>query len=373
MKIKTITCHDVYNPGASLQAYALLQYLKRTGNDVEIIDYLPSYLTEEYKFFSVTNRRFKRNLFLRVTYICLKLPSKIHFLKRKMYYEKFKREYLDVTPISYTSNEELQKRCPKADVYIAGSDQIWNTAFPNGRDPAFYLNFVPNWCVKVSYAASFGSSRLEEDTKDFVKTMITEIDYVSVREKSGVNTLKSIGIEAKHVCDPVFLLEKKVWKGLALRGGMPKEDYIFVYDFDQSELIKEVACFLAQKYQLKIYTMFKTEITDRNFYVSGPLEFLKLIYHSRFVVTNSFHAIAFSIIFGKEFWVSKRKENLNSRMIDLLSELGLEKRMIGSLTDIQDAEIDYQHVEKVLREFIDTSKEYLDMSIRGTDETRKDN
>lgn len=358
MQIKTITCHHVYNPGASLQAYALQQYLIENGHEVEIIDYLPDYLTEEYKFFSVTNERFSQNWILRAIYILLKLPNKILFLRRKRFYEKFKQERLKITKKVYTNNHELKSNCPKADLYIAGSDQIWNTEFQNGRDPAFYLAFAPENSIKASYAASFGGDNIKEDIIHFIKKMVLNLDYISVREKSGKNILCNMGIDAECVCDPVFLLDKNIWINIIQRK-KKNEKYIFLYDFDQNELLKEVAIYYAQKHNFKIYSMFKSDISDRNFFCSGPEEFLSLIYHAELILTNSFHAVAFSVIFQKEFWVAKRKENLNSRLIDMLIELGLEKRMISSIENINEESILYNYANKKVDEKKKLSVKYL--------------
>ena len=137
MIIKTITCHDVYNLGASLQAYALQTYLQKQGHEVEIIDYKPDYLSGHFKLWGVYNPVYDKP-FIRLLYLLAKLPGRLMALRRKKAFDVFTKNYLHLTR-RYHSNDELKKDPPIADAYIAGSDQIWNTVFKNGRDPAFYL------------------------------------------------------------------------------------------------------------------------------------------------------------------------------------------------------------------------------------------
>ena len=138
MQIKIITCHDVYNHGASLQAYALQTYIGLLGHSVEIIDYKPDYLCGDYQLWSVNNPAFDKLLF-KPFYLLAKLPQRLYSLKRKWAFDHYTKQYLKLTAQCFHSNEELKLNPPLADIYIAGSDQIWNTLFQNGRDAAFYL------------------------------------------------------------------------------------------------------------------------------------------------------------------------------------------------------------------------------------------
>mgnify|MGYP000303002530 CR=1 FL=1 len=106
MKIKTITCHDVYNTGASLQTYALMKFLQGLNHDVEIIDYKPDYLSNHYKLFKISNQKYEKNIALKIIYLGLKLPERILKLKNKRTYDKFKKNYLNITSVRYESNEQ---------------------------------------------------------------------------------------------------------------------------------------------------------------------------------------------------------------------------------------------------------------------------
>lgn len=136
MKIKTITCHDVYNVGASLQAYALVTYLRKLGHDAQIIDYKPDYLSNHYPLWGLGNPAYDKPV-IRELYNLAKLPGRLKARNGKAEYDRFTAEFLPLTPRRYTSNDDLKQNPPEADVYFAGSDQIWNCFFPNGKDPAF--------------------------------------------------------------------------------------------------------------------------------------------------------------------------------------------------------------------------------------------
>ena len=151
MQIKTITCHDVYNHGASLQAYALQTYLESLGHHVEIIDYKPDYLSSEYKLWVVANPVYDKP-FIRLLYLMVKLPNRLYSLKRKKAFDSFTKNYLKLTNHRFETYDQLNEAGLDADVFIAGSDQIWNTFLPNGTDPAFYLDFTPKTSKRISYA-----------------------------------------------------------------------------------------------------------------------------------------------------------------------------------------------------------------------------
>ena len=175
MKIKTITCHNVYNAGASLQAYALAEYLNSIGHECQIIDYKPDYL-KHYKLFGVSNPRYNKPV-LRELYNIAKFPGRLkaRFGKRKKEYDRFTEDYLPVTNECYTSNEELKSNPPEADIFFAGSDQIWNSFFNNGKDPAFYLDFAPLGAVKASYAASFATENIVTELKPQIKEWLSNM------------------------------------------------------------------------------------------------------------------------------------------------------------------------------------------------------
>lgn len=364
MKICTITCHDVYNHGASLQAYALMTYLKNKGNDVEVIDYKPDYLSGHYKLFSIDNPKWEKNILTKVIYLSLKIPYKIPGLKRKKEFDKFTQKYLSTTNKRYISNEQLKSDLPNADAYLCGSDQIWNSLHKNGRDKAFYLDFVPDNRIKAAYAASFSTDFIEDKYKEIVRGNVSRLDGVGVRELSGVKILHELGIEkAVNVLDPVFLLDKNEWNKIGTRSF--DEKYILVYDFDNNPLIEKLAKDIANKNSYKIYNIshYKLRYEDKSFRFSGPETFVSLVRNAEFIISNSFHAVVFSIIYEKQVAIINRTESINTRMRDLLQGLGLENRLVKDKNYNLDElikKIRYTKVKQILNEKIKFSKSYLE-------------
>lgn len=369
MVIKTITCHNVYNYGASLQAYALQKYLEFLGHDVEIIDFQPYFHQNRYNIFYIPkSSRFyaicKKIPMLACLYNLQKNFSMFKTWGRKKKFDKFTENYLKLTTTQYETSKQLQANPPKADIYIAGSDQIWNTNSDNGKEPAYYLDFGDKDIKKYSYAASFAIPDIDETLKNFVKSKVSNLNKVSVREETGVNILKKLQIEATHVIDPVFLLSKEDWEKLVKKANISNfpKNYILIYDFLLDKQIKHAALYFKKIYKLPIISIndFNTiSYADVNINNAGPLEFLNLIYNSEVVISSSFHATAFSIIFEKKFYVYPLAgQNNSSRMTDFLSDLNLIERFKPKHISLDS--IDYKSVNKLLNEEIKSSKTFID-------------
>lgn len=361
MKIRTITCHDCYNLGASLQAYAIQHYLEDQGHEVQIINYKPDYLSGHFKLRAINNPVYDKPL-VRLLYLLAKLPGRLLSLSRKRAYDRFTANYLHLTR-RYNTYEELKVDAPDADVYIAGSDQIWNTLFRNGRDAAFYLDFGKLDVRRISYAASFATKDVVPEYREFVSNELKNLDFVSIREKISLPLLKSLGrADGVAVCDPVFLLSKGEWKNLADGCTMDlKEKYLLVYLTDKSDEIKQIALEIHRATGWKIYSVgqFRESWTHKNFVNAGPLDFVKLISDAQYVISNSFHATAFSLILEKNFCVVNRKDGINERMKSILEDVGLGHHILSAFTSEQLKDIDYTEVNKKLSEVIVFSKTWL--------------
>ena len=364
MKIKTITCHEVYNYGATLQEFALLKYLEKEGHDAEVIHYKPPYLSGHFNLTSVSSPRFDKPV-LKQLYILAKLPGRILDLKRKKSFDLFSKKHIPTGKVEYNTNKELKVNTPEADAYICGSDQIWNSFFENGKDPSFYLDFVPDHKLKISYAASFAIDKVSDELKSFVKEKVSRLNAVSVRELSGKEILTDLGItNVTQVMDPVFLLDANYWVKNFVKP--IKEKFIFVYDCDSNKVIKEIVEEAANKYCLKIYTVNKNiKYATKNFYNKGPEVFLSLIHEADFIISNSFHAVAFSLIFSKTFFVVDRNENINTRMKDIMSQVGLAHLhlAVGEFKSFNGDVIDYESVNKVIIKKSLESKLFLKKAI----------
>lgn len=361
MKIKTITCHDVYNVGASLQSYALMKYLQKQGHDVEIIDYKPEYLSRHYRLNVINNPKYDY-FFVKQAYILAKLPQRLiaRCGKRKRNFDRFRENYLKLTDKHYCSYQALLEDCPEAELYIAGSDQIWNPLFPNGKDAAFFLQFVPDCKKRISYAASFATDEISDEDKKRMTIWLEKFDAVSVREESALSILETMGIQGKQVCDPVFLLNALDWGKIAVDAN--EKNYLFVYDFDNNSDIDQIADWISKKQGLNVCSVFPMNGNVKVLKNMGPLEFLGSVKTAKVVLSNSFHATAFSLLFHKEFYVVNRQDSINTRMRDLLKLVGLEDRLLHSLEEIEHVKpIEWDEVDKRLKKNVDFSQNYLKM------------
>lgn len=366
MKIKTLTTYNVYNYGASLQAYALQYFLSNLGHDVEIINYQPYYLTRKYDYKWV-NPESKLNKFIltRIVYRIMKYLQRQTTLGRKKAFDIFNHQILKETSVKYTSYKSLYDNPPQADLYIVGSDQIWNVFYEAGRDPAFFLEFVKQG-YKASYAASFSYLEIDTENKIRIKKALETFSAVSVREYQGLNILKSMGIEGNWVLDPVFLLSEEQWKKLMVND-IPQENYLLIYDFEGDKELKEFAKEYAQKHKLKIYAIVDTYpllYVDKNYTKAGPREFITLIYHCKAFISNSFHGTAFSIIFNKPVFVFNRhRHKVNSRMESLMTLFDLKTCILNTKKDWTNAynyHFDFTKINKIKQRELIKSVNYLD-------------
>lgn len=375
MRVKTITCHHVFNYGASLQAYALQHYMESLGHEVEIIDFNPWFHRDRYNPFWISkNAKGKIASLVRILpfmrYVLQPIKAyrcgMFDTWRRKSAFEQFEHLYYNLTKIKYSSSKELQSNPPQADIYIAGSDQIWNTYSNNGKEPGYYLDFGSKSIKRISYAASLATDNIKDGYKKFVLERLKNFDAISVREETGAQVLNQLGLnDIDIVLDPVFLLDKYEWRALAKKGkkyDLPSNRYLLVYDFlgNDEHMISFIKSYAKEK-SLMIVSIndFSTRsYADVNINDAGPLEFLSLIYNAACVVASSFHATAFSVIFEKEFYTFNLVgHNNSSRMHDFLSLCGLTERMNPQINHSQ--LINWKEVSGKLCTQIIKSKDFL--------------
>ena len=375
MNICTITCQNADNHGARLQAYALAEYLRQQGHTVRVIDYRPDYMTFRGKMWFWPGKSLKGwgKLLLQWNFRRLDLQRHSNFVA-------FSERYIPLTKRIYYTFNELKDNPPVADLYICGSDQIWNTTFRNGTDPAYYLDFGTPATRRISYAASFATDSLREGTTDFVKSHLQNLNSISVRESSGLDILNGLGLNGTQVMDPVFLLPASHWEQIAdewYNNALPKEkrsmpqgeQYILVQDFMRDDAIRRTAQRIARLTGWRIWQVspYRLGYADRSFRTAGPEQFLWLIRNARCVVSNSFHVTAFSLIFGRDAFVVNRSDGLNNRMADLLHRFDIEYRLVTA--DTPDTTLlqplDYQRITVDIERQADMSRQWLNEEIEN--------
>ena len=319
MKVCTITCQNADNHGARLQCFALAYWLKKHGHEVSVIDYRPDYMSGPRLWYLPNNFKSLVKLFLR-------FHERKCAVKRHRIFSKFSDKYIPLTKV-YHSLYELRIDAPLADIYIAGSDQIWNPTFRNGTDPAYYLDFGPDSVRRESFAASFAVDAIDDkQTASWIQKNLSRFDKITVREQSALTILKDMGYDGELQEDPVFLLDADEWN-VALQLdkawehlGIGDERYVLIYDFFLSDAIKEAAINYRRKHHCKIFSVCHKKLTyaDKNFIYANPVDFVNLVRHASCVISNSFHGTCFAMIFNVPYVIVDRPDGLNERMRDLL-------------------------------------------------------
>ena len=347
MKISIVTMPNVYNCGASLQVFALQEYLKTLGFEVDILNYQPEYL-RHYNIWRISEKYNK--FLLKFLYYGVKIPKRIYsknFDVKKKQFDSFTSKYLNIGQKKYLTNEELLDENISSDIWIVGSDLVWNPELNNGKDPTFFLNFV-RIGKKISYAASIGTRKYTDEK------FLRDFDGVSVREKLSVSDLEKYNIKSEYVLDPVILQGSIFWEQYITKN---KNDYVFVYDFENSELINEIVLDIKKRI---------VRYGDNKKY--SPFDFVENIYNSSIVFTNSFHAMLFSVLFHKNFYVIGRKEHdINLRMKDFLDNIGLKDHFISSKEEINNSQIDWTKIDNYINNKIEDSKRFLIKNLNWRD------
>ena len=359
MRVLSITIHRPANCGSALQAFALDRYLSILGYDAAIIDYIPDYLETEGSWI----RNFVRKTLFYIPYN-----------KRKKSFTEFIEHNCHLTPQQYTTYMELEKNPPEADVYIVGSDQLWNPCFNCGKDEAYYLSFVKRG-MKISYATSLGNDKMPEQDLKFVASHLEDFSFVSVREKCSVSQLQRQGINnVKWVCDPTLLLKRSDYEKLA-KDYKSIGKYTAVYLVEHSDLLDALLENLHDEHGLKTVGVggyLKKYKCDEHLMDAGPSEFLGLIRDAEFVLATSFHATVFSLVFHKNFAIIPPKIN-SARIEQLLQYLGLENHIVTIVSEMNKAfvPIDYGQVEPKLEALRADSRSWLKNTLERMNNGRK--
>ena len=369
MKIGVLTLPLHTNYGGILQAYALQQVLKRMGHEAVLLDRkrfsLPPWHLRPLKY---GKRIINKYIFGKH----ISVFAEKHKIKEQNIKQRFTKEFVcdNIERLIFKSYDKIKAK--DYDCLIVGSDQVWRPKYANyllnGIEHS-YLDFAELWKVRrVAYAASFGTNDWEYTDKEAedCKRLLKKFDYVSVREKDGINLCqKHFGIDAKLLLDPTLLLEKKDYiKLFEKKQTPPSSGNLMVYVLDRNQ---DTDHFITQYANSQGLVPFYTNTQvdngqiDINERVQPPLEkWLRGFYDADFIITDSFHACVFSILFNKNFVVLGNATRGLSRFDSLLSMFGLEDRMISDLESaIALPLIEYAKVNEKAREMRDISISFL--------------
>ncbi len=383
MKIGVITIEQVGNYGAELQCYATQKVLQNIGCDAEIIDYC-YYKDYRYKDSKMSEpfvpMTFKERIFYVLKYrIVNRFVDKVLLLfnsniaRRNSRFAAFHAENTKMSR-KYMSMPELYEASMDYDIFVTGSDQVWNPGAQSSIEP-YFLTFAPDSARKISFAASFGVSEIEPNLRERYKEYLSRYDFISVREKNACDIVKQlVGKDAECVLDPTLLLTKDEWMKVARQYDNVPERYVLVYTLFESPAIFNLAKKVAKEKGISVL-----RITKRAYFVSriegisnisdaGPAEFISLIAGADYIVTDSFHGTAFSINFGIPFLtIVSSKNNNNSRMESLLKVVGLSGRMVYEEKEVSSLiyndNIDFKEIENHIKKARVTSMNFLNKAL----------
>ena len=335
------------NFGACMQAYALQTVLTRISGDCEIIacpEGVPNVENKHNKIRFIKNAL--KALFTgkfvsryRTRKFVLKANKNINIRCTD-----FRGKYLKLAKNGFQSWEDFYKGTLDYNTYVCGSDQIWNPTFYGQCHPIYYLDFVPDNKVKVAYAPSVGIKNIDDKYKEQLRKYLSSFNAISVRETNAIDLLQPYyDKEIQWVLDPTLLLDEKDYNKLSFDVDIPKKPYIFCYLFGQKKNTAKIKKIISKRLGLPVVSI---PFVDREILSSdiklddvGPVDFINLIKNATCVITDSFHATAFSINFKVPFVSLLRqdltdKAEMSSRIYSILKQMHLEHRLIKDIEDI---------------------------------------
>lgn len=355
-KVGIVTFHSAHNFGAVLQCLALKTVLRDMGHDVSVIDHRNPKIEQCYSLEQGVSknigvfRKLRRYLSLRLTYR--------RRVSRYNKYEYFINKYILNTSTTKTSIENY-------DWIVWGSDQIWRWDLI-GDDLFYWGQCGPEKVQKITYAASAG--KLDSHFYNNLK-YLKEFKAISVRESNLKDILNGEGLQADVSLDPSLLLSCRQWEEVV---DIPKTDsspYILVYAMRNRNKVIKLAKSIAKQENIEIKEIFNSYIspqfTMKKYSDAGPLDFLSLIRNAKYVVTDSFHGTAFSIIFNRSFITIRLNDGHDGRAESLLNSLGLSDRMKEDIEGYRE-KIEYSEINANLAKLKSDSINYLKKNINGS-------
>lgn len=378
LKICGVTFDHTTNYGSCLQAYALQTVIEEMIVQDESCRYelLPTAI--------IRQNDPKQPVSKELPWIWAKKRILREFSRwRRKKFEQFETQNIHYADCS--DSQQLPALNREYDAFVCGSDVIWNLSFTHA-DPIYFLAFAEKY--KFSYAASFGVMDiykdfkvLTEDPEVIYKKYLSRLRRISVREKSAVAIAgKMTGEPGELVCDPVLLLTMEQWSKIAdhADGRKEKRRYIFAYSTYLNSKFMQFVRRLQQQTGLPVVQVtwdVKGALKNKIFCFPGPEEWLRLIRDAEYVVTNSFHGVAFCCIFHKMFFFPLRDDTINRtgiRLSDFLQYCGLEDRIIvGTPEQIDLTPPDYTSVDSRLNQLRTESITFLQRNLEAAYEEKK--
>ena len=353
MKIGILTFHRAINYGAVLQAYALKETLKSLGHDAWVIDYRqPKVEKVDRPTFSAKKRWDLLKGFHLHSWLNYNKEKRVSLEKRKRF-DDFTNQYLHLTPPCIASSMPQD-----FDMYISGSDQVWNHRICGGMDDVYWGNFQkPKNSKMVAYAASTSIQELQKNTQEELQAGLNNFDLIGVREnkvRDFLNAYFSTSNEILTVLDPTLVADCSIWDSFE-SGKHKGQKYVLyfaarIYEPNPS-IVKEKAELLAKEIGCKAISISLRE--------HSPSDFVELFKHASYIVTSSFHGVAFSLIFNRPLYAIMYGDEQDGRYVNLLRSVGAEKMLLG-IDDIPcPVKIDYSEINQKIIQIKQSSINFL--------------
>lgn len=367
-RIGILTFHRAVNYGAFLQAFALFSYLRQCGHNSFIVDYWPDAHADAYR---ILNPRKVKSLLCHPFQLFLYLRKVMSTYKeaslRRSKMNSLVRKYFGLSQSpKYRAACNLNNL--DADYVFYGSDQVWwksTIQDYKGFDPVYWGEGVPQTVEKVAYAPSVGATQISQDDSDFVIKHLESFKSLSARESSVRDVISEItGREVSLVCDPVFLLEKNEWEKTC--SSVKEKRYVLLYSLMESREAHDTAQSICYKFGLELIEVtgsVRKQVATKNCKQSlDAFELISYIRDADFVVSTSFHGVAFSVIFQKNF-VALGMGKKSGRVSSLLQYLGISNRLIEGYSDSCTSPVNYTEVTPKLNTLVSESKQFITDSL----------
>lgn len=346
-KIGILTFHNAHNYGAVLQAFALKTVLENMDFAANIINYGKIGFTKRFDFEFLGVKPFLAGMY--INFLSL-LNADI----RRIRFKKFRNAYLGIYAKKFLSKKDLSELSSEYDYIITGSDQVWNFKLTY-NDSSYLLDFVSGNCKRISYAASLGMKQIPFAHTETFRNNLSQFDSILVREQTTKVLIEKLVTKSVYqVLDPVYLVPKDKWKSIAIS---PKHKTQYILCFSIMAELPGMLDFCKQLQKVTGYKIIRVSnpllnltFKAKTIATAGPCEFLGLIQNAAFVVTNSFHGTAFSIIFERLFYVFRYNDDKDIRLNEVLSRFNLLNRYANSSLDKAELlnPIDYNGVNAIL-------------------------
>lgn len=360
IKVGILSSQRHANWGSALQCYALEKKLNGMGFDAEIIDYFPEDVTVKGQLKRLKDKsQLMRNPILHLGAIC---AFSVSYVNKKRVFDKFIKRHLKLSEKTYYDAFEISANDPKEDIYCCGGDQTLN-----GFKVLDVFDQLPDETIKVAYSSSFGKTEFDPKEYKHSQESLSRFNALSCREDSGTKIMHEMGFaDAKWIVDPAFLLTADEWKKLVSNKYKGKK-YIVAYNLHHDKRIEIFEKELSQKYHLPVLNIcvqwFEFYRYGKFLWCPSVADFLSLIMNAEYVLSDSFHATVFSVLFHKKFmtvvpdWVGTRIESISNL-------LGIEDRIINwneskDYLSMIDNDIDYNRIDCIVEEERKKAEEYI--------------